>query len=116
MRSPRMRFAFRLALFLGIDDPLSWVDTVDPLVIDCWLENQLYDPLPDPWLQTATIAMEIYQLASLIGASNGIRLPELKIDHWMPSRAGKTSDTRDSGPTMSIEQQVQWASRRVMRG
>lgn len=116
MRVPRVRFAFRLARELGIADPLAWLDSVDPVVVDCFALSCDLDPLPDPWLQTATIAMEIYQLASLIGAYKGIRLPELKIGHWMPSRAGKSSDTQAPGLTMTIEQQVQWASRRVMRG
>jgi hypothetical protein len=115
MRVPRVRFAFRLARELGIADPLAWLDTVDPVVVDCFAISCEQYPLPDPWLQTATIAMEIYQLASLIAASKGARFPELSIDHWMPAR-GKSPDTVTSTPTMTIEQELKWAARRVMRG
>lgn len=114
MRSPRMQFAFLVARVVGIADPISWIDSVDPLVVDCWLESHLQNPLPDPWEQSASIAMEIYQLASLIAASKGLTLPERAASHWMPSR--KTSDTAHSSPSMSIDQQIQWAEQVVTRG
>ncbi len=48
MRHPRVRFAFRLAPHLGIANPLDWLDTVDPVVIECFAMSLAEHPLPTP--------------------------------------------------------------------
>ncbi len=106
MRSARIRFAFRLAIALGIPDPIDWIDTVDPRVIDCWIAYDSHEPIPYPWLQTATIAAEAYRTTAFVAAANGQRLDHRKVASFMP----KTADTRNSSRMLTTQQMTAWAA------
>lgn len=109
MRSPRIRFAFRLAIALGIADPIGWIDSVDPQVLDCWIAFDAIEPIPYPWLQSATIAAESYRTASFIAAAHGGTLEPRRVADFMP----ETSDVSRGGATMTPEQMAAWAARMV---
>lgn len=109
MRSARVRFAFRLAIALGIPDPVAWIDSVEPYVIDCWLAYDAHEPIPYPWLQSATIAAEAYRTTAFISAGNGHVLDARAVRDFMP----KTSDKPQSSGTLSTDQMTNWAANMV---
>lgn len=109
MRSWRNRFAFRLAIALGIPDPLTWIDTVDPYVIDCWIAYDAVEPIPYAWLQTAVMAAETYSVTGMVAANKGVKVPPKAVRDFMP----KTSDADRAGIRMTAAQQAAWAAQRV---
>ena len=36
-RNYRLEWAFAICLELGIDDPVHWMETVDPVILDRWI-------------------------------------------------------------------------------
>lgn len=36
-RNHRLRFVFRICKDLGIDDPVAWMNAVDPRLVDQWI-------------------------------------------------------------------------------
>lgn len=106
MRSPRIRFAFRLAIALGIADPIAWIDSVDPSVIDCWIEYDALEPIPYPWLQSATIAAEVYRTTAFIAAANGQKIDTRKVSEFMP----ETADARRPSGMLTTQQMTAWAA------
>lgn len=112
MRSPRIRFAFRLAIALGIADPVAWIDTVDPYVIDCWLAYDAVEPIPFPWLQSATIAAEVYRSAEIAGIGKIERLQPKRVKDFMPA----IPDAADRSARMSPDQMAAWAAGKVRLG
>ncbi|TWU19566.1 hypothetical protein [Allorhodopirellula heiligendammensis] len=110
MGSARIRFAFRLAISLGIPDPIAWIDTVDPYVLDCWLAYDSREPIPYPWLQSATIAAEAYRTTSFISAGNGAVLDSRAVRDFMPRTSA--AKQQQSGE-MTPEQMTAWAASMV---
>lgn len=98
-----------MAIALGIPDPIAWIDSVEPAVIDRWLEYDRFEPIPSPWLQSATIAAEVYRVASWIAASNGEKLDAKRVADFMP----KTADASDGRASMTTEQMAAWAASMV---
>lgn len=43
-RNPKLLFAFRLCLKLGIDDPIAWFDSVSPTLINAWMAYYMTEP------------------------------------------------------------------------
>lgn len=107
MRSGRIRFAFRLAISLGIDDPLTWIDSVHPSVIDAWIAYDRVEPIPRPWDQTATVAMEVYRVAMLTASKNGHELDPKSRSDFMPA-----TESPSKRP-MSVTDMSQWAAKMV---
>lgn len=109
MRSPRIRFAFRLAIALGIADPITWIDTVDPAVLDRWIAYDAVEPIPDPWLAAGTIAAEVGHVAGITAACHGVEPPPPRSPmSFVPGRRSAAAS-----PTMTPEQMATWAERRT---
>ena len=43
-RNHRLRFAFRICLQLGIDDPIAWHNAIDSLLLDHWIAFYQLEP------------------------------------------------------------------------
>lgn len=43
-RNPKLLFAFRLCLKLGIDDPIAWMDSVSPWLLNAWTAYYTIEP------------------------------------------------------------------------
>ncbi len=43
-RNPKLLFAFRLCLKLGIDDPIAWFDSVPPSLVNAWMAYYTIEP------------------------------------------------------------------------
>lgn len=41
-RNHRLSWAFRICQELSIDDPVAWMDAVDPAVLDRWIAYTIY--------------------------------------------------------------------------
>ena len=44
--NPALRFCFQLCKDLGIDDPFTWINAVDPIIIDRWAGFYLAEQRP----------------------------------------------------------------------
>jgi len=104
-----MRFAFRLALTLGIADPVAWIDSVPREVLTRWIAYDAVEPIPFPWLQTATVAAESYRVAQYVAASGGGELDSRSVASFMPgSEIDKTATV-----LMTSDQSMQWATKKA---
>lgn len=43
-RNLKLRFAFRLCLQLGIDDPIAWMDNTPPWLLNAWMAYYTLEP------------------------------------------------------------------------
>ncbi|MGV3483455.1 MAG: hypothetical protein ACO1RT_03445 [Planctomycetaceae bacterium] len=110
MRSPRVRFAFGLAIALGIDDPIAWMDSKPPEVIDRWIIHCAENPLPDSWQQMAVIASEIYGVTQWIAAQAGQKLDPRPVNHWIP---GAKRDAASDQRVMTADQSRSWIESQI---
>lgn len=98
----------RLGLWQGQDDPIGWMDSLPSHVRARWIAYNAVEPIPFPWLQTATIASESYRVAQYIAASGGAELEPRSIGSFMP---GPVTD--ETKPILNADQSRAWAERRV---
>lgn len=62
------------------------MNSTPPEVLDHWIEYDAIEPIPAPWSQTAAIAAEVYHLARLIAAGQGITIEDRTPADWIPTR------------------------------
>jgi hypothetical protein len=67
-------------------DADAWLESLDPCVLDGWIAYDRLEPISSPWQHTATLCMVIWEAMSAIAAGHGVKLPERKLEDFMPSR------------------------------
>lgn len=82
-----MRFACRVCLELGIDDPETWLDLIPERVFDLWWSYYQCEPFGRNWEQSASIAASVSNVASMIAASNGVKSDPASVLDFMPSES-----------------------------
>ncbi len=84
-QSYRIRFAFRVCLALGIDDPIHWMNNVDRSVLDWWIAYYRVEPFGSDWSQTATIAERLGHIADTMDSYFGGEVTPRRFNDYLPA-------------------------------
>lgn len=79
-----MRFACRLCLALGIDDPEDWLDKVSPRTFALWQAYYQIEPWGKEHERDAMQSMQLHNIAANIAASYGVKVDALSLQDFMP--------------------------------
>lgn len=82
--NPRLRFACRVCLELGIDDPEAWLDSISERVLSVWWAYYQCEPFGSHWEQSASLASVIHANTAMMAATHGAKMEPLSVIDFMP--------------------------------
>ena len=77
-------------------------------VLTRWIAYNDVEPIPFPWLQTATVAFESYRVAQYLAAKMGTELEPRSLGSFMPG-----GDQKTSPKVMDMDDAREWALRKI---
>lgn len=110
-----MILASKLCLAAGILDVERWLVRDDAKrILDWWEAFDRINPLPDPWVQTATSCFEMASIQRVLLAVNGVKTDDSEVpswQDWMPPRykPGKRPKPKEQSPEEQREVAEKWA-------
>lgn len=84
-KNHRLRFACRVCLELGIDDPEAWLDSISERTFDVWWAYYQCEPFGSHWEQTASLAAVVHANTAMMAATRGVKLEPMKVVDFVPS-------------------------------
>lgn len=88
--------AFRVALACGIPDPITWLGTVSPTVIDYWWAYYRIEPWGDEWRHTGRICKGLDDLLAFYAMAKGVKHPQRAETDFMPIAKVATPQPKQS--------------------
>lgn len=88
-KNHRLRFACRVCLELGIDDPEEWLNSISDRVFNVWWAYYQCEPFGSHWEQTASLAAVVHANTAMLAATRGVKLEPMSVVDFVPSDSMK---------------------------
>ena len=80
----RLRLACRVCLAVGVDNPVAWLENIEPQTLAIWRAFYRVEPWGSEMERSAEQSSLTSLVLSMVAAGNGVEIKPQQVDDFMP--------------------------------